>query len=842
MSNGIFENEVATLYRLLGFEVKQNTKLCGIQIDLMIEKREGGLHCQAIVECKDNQVTAADRDQILAQQNLAQHRLPKFRWIAVSSIGFAADTRVALEGAGIDCATYSDLLRELVPLDNYAKLLISQIENEINDQERGWGGRDLFIPPDLETDITWEKYPAVAHFDRWLSNERSNLLVVLGDLGTGKTTLLGFLAYQLARNFRDDPVRHPAPVLIPLRQVRREVSLDSIVIEHFRDSGLPGLNFPHFESLLRKGRIVLCFDAFDEMADRVRWEITQGIFQELCRAAKGAGKVILTCRTHYFKDHTEQARLIGEDPSLTAAETALYRELHRQSNAEVVYLQEFNDAQIREYLQRARGSHADADWQNIQTIYKLRDLAQRPLLLDMIVRSLPGLKRSEQVNAASLYTVYTNLWVEHDFKKGRVVLNRDTKLALMIELAWQMWTKEKDSFSTAQLVAFVARYHAAKTLEFGDQEVEDISHEVQTASFLKRSPTGNDWHFMHGSFREFFVARRLANEVRNNKAGKGFNRKRIAPEIYLFIAQIVCQSLDDIAILCRWAFEETGKVAWNAQYVLAFLKHYRAKETAANLVTLCRSGKLRSGVTWVLGELGIATQEVLELLEEAVRRPDPPDAWWESAFALEKLNNATGYALEVLVRTLPKEWTWEEGLKHLEGVSQATDRTHAELDQQAVVAVVKGHREGHCEVIEERLIDAFDRLDFSRDTVGRRSYYGIWLFGELRLASQLQKVIDAASHDLPSVTNMAAEALGKIGGVQGPDTTSFLGKAELSVLGELLSSNYYRTRIHAAEAIRKVRGVSLVPALRKALETEPLLDVRVEIAKTIDSLQAQWTV
>lgn len=74
-----FEDEVATLYRLLGFEVKQDVQLSGMQIDLQIEKREGGLRTQAIVECKDKRIAAAERDQILAQQNLVQKN---FRSIA----------------------------------------------------------------------------------------------------------------------------------------------------------------------------------------------------------------------------------------------------------------------------------------------------------------------------------------------------------------------------------------------------------------------------------------------------------------------------------------------------------------------------------------------------------------------------------------------------------------------------------------------------------------------------------------------------------------------------------------------------------------------------------------
>ena len=55
------------------------------------------------------------------------------------------------------------------------------------DDSDNWNGRDLFIRPDVETDISYERRSALAHIGKWLGDPRTNLLVVLGDLGTGKT-------------------------------------------------------------------------------------------------------------------------------------------------------------------------------------------------------------------------------------------------------------------------------------------------------------------------------------------------------------------------------------------------------------------------------------------------------------------------------------------------------------------------------------------------------------------------------------------------------------------------------------------------------------------------------
>ncbi|MBM4258530.1 MAG: hypothetical protein FJ147_21860 [Deltaproteobacteria bacterium] len=523
-----FEDEVATLYRLLGFEVKQDLQLSGMQVDLQIEKREGGLRTQAIIECKDKRITATERDQILAQQNITQKKLPKHRWIAVSSQGFAADTRTALDEGGIDCTTYPELLAELVPLSSYVEHLINDYKAQTN---KHWEGQDWFIRPNLVTDVTYEKQVAIPHFAKWLGDTRSNFLVVLGDLGTGKSTLAGFLAYNLARSFRDDPLRHPAPVLIPLKEVRKEVSLSGIIVKHFADRNL-SLAFPRFEHLVHLGKIILFFDAFDEMADRVRWEVTRSNFHELRRAAEQSGKVILTCRTHYFKDRNEQVRLIDRGPRLSQVETDLYRELKQQSGAEVVYLQEFDDTQIQEYLRKARAQTFKDDWQTIQKIHNLQELAHRPLLLDMIVKSLPKLVDDQRINAANLYTVYTNFWVDREETKGRI-LDKTLKLQLMLELAWRMWHEEKDSIHYKELVPFVEKLAANKSIDFGVEEVEDIAREMQAATFLKRDDNGN-FSFVHRSFMEFFLARKILDDL-SRRQTQVLNTRRFDRKVIYFL-------------------------------------------------------------------------------------------------------------------------------------------------------------------------------------------------------------------------------------------------------------------------------------------------------------------
>ncbi|HLK59109.1 MAG TPA: TIR domain-containing protein [Chthonomonadaceae bacterium] len=497
-----FADDVASLYRLLGFEVTPDTET-GAPI-LMISKMEGMIPTRAVVACHPGRVRPGELKPILVRQESLAKESKHCPWIAVSASGFSLEALLALENAGITCTTYAELLEQLVPLRDYTQRLITEQEQWMIDR---WQGNDWFIRPDVMTDITGEIRPALLHFADWMGDPRARLLTLLGDLGTGKTTLARFLSYNLAQQFLSDPVRHPAPVRIPLQEVRKDISLESILIYHFSSRGLPGLVYPRFEYLMRNGKVLLLFDAFDEMADRIRWETTQSNFRELRRAAEQKGKVILTCRTHYFKDRNEQAKVIGVGPRLSELETALYRELREETGAEVVYLQEFDDAKIQSYLQKVRPGSEEEDWAKIQTIYNLKDLAHRPLLLDMIVKTLPQLKQGQAVDAARLYTIYTNFWIDREERKERF-LHKEVKPRLMQELAWRMWHEEKDDIHYKELASFVHSLMHDPSIALGDEEAEVIAAEMQAATFLKRDEEGN-FTFVHRSFMEFFLAQRL---------------------------------------------------------------------------------------------------------------------------------------------------------------------------------------------------------------------------------------------------------------------------------------------------------------------------------------------
>ncbi|MDX2030476.1 MAG: pentapeptide repeat-containing protein [Blastocatellia bacterium] len=482
-----FEDGIAEYYRLLGFEVARRARIGETVVEVFIEKRIGGMTYRTVIECRETAPTAAQIEEIVQRQKQIRQQNPKIDCLVVTAQPLDEGARSRLDRNGIDFITYPELLRAFIPLDSYNDKLIAELDLW---RANNWSGEDWFIRPLAETDANQQIRPALEHVSRWLRKKGGGLLPLLGDVGTGKTTLASFLAGKLAEAWKDDPLRHPAPILIRLKYVRKETSLESIIITHFKDFLSPKemneFSYPRFEHLVRQGRVVLLFDAFDEMAERLRRDVMRNNLDELIRPSQQGGRVMLTCRKAYFKDRKEQEGYIGEG---------------------AVYLPEFTDEQVRAYLRKARPANHEQDWEAIQKIYNLRELVKRPLLLDMVVKGMPKLR---DVNASTLYAEYVRAWFEREQTKGRI-LDKAVKFTLMKELAWKIWDEEKHKIHFTDLLHLVEGLKGVK-LDFRGEESTDVAEELSTASFLKRNETGH-YEFADRSFGEYFLALQIYDRI-----------------------------------------------------------------------------------------------------------------------------------------------------------------------------------------------------------------------------------------------------------------------------------------------------------------------------------------
>jgi hypothetical protein len=231
-----FIREVAGFYRSLGFDVERRQIVDEVPVHLLIQKRIAGVPTQAVIECVHGALSPTARARILARLQGISPRFPSHKPLVLAAERLPFEARMEFETALIGSASYLDLIREFVPLEAYAARLV---EREAQSRDEAW-----FVEPDIMVEGEIGRRPAVAHLNQWLRDPSAGLLLTLGDTGMGKSALLRHQAYEMARAFLQDPMRNPAPVLIPFGEVRQAISWESILLHHFGDLGFSGIGIP----------------------------------------------------------------------------------------------------------------------------------------------------------------------------------------------------------------------------------------------------------------------------------------------------------------------------------------------------------------------------------------------------------------------------------------------------------------------------------------------------------------------------------------------------------------------------------------------------------------------
>ena len=525
-----FELDTAHLFRLMGYEAEVNKSITGSQIDIFLSLKTPIETQDYIVECKywEKNVDKKVVDEVENNMKSVHKQYPGCRAIIVAKKGFTREAKSYAESLHMTMKTYEELLNGIINFDryiSYVKTLYAGTALEKN-----------YIPQDVVVENRGKAESLLDYMNRWSTEPGGGFFTLLGDFGTGKTSFTRRLAHDYALLYEKDRTGARIPVLINLKDVSKALSLENIIYEHFSRTASMNVAPEAFLHLLKEGKILLIFDGFDEMATQSNASLTMKNFLELNRAFGGNGKILLTCRTHYFKDRVEtEDTLKAKKKGMTEPATELYRAIQGKQGYTIGYLQEFGKEQIRAYLEKTLPETWREAQGFIDRVYNLKDLASRPVLLDMIVKSLPAIKQKQgDIQVADLYSAYVQSWI--DINDWRHELTREGRELLVEEIAARLWEQETDRVHYSQMNDLLKDYLKEKKPLISITDVEFASSEVRTASFLTRDDAGN-YGFAHRSFLEYFLARRIAGRLRNNDI-KCLDIKRLSKEVILFLGQM----------------------------------------------------------------------------------------------------------------------------------------------------------------------------------------------------------------------------------------------------------------------------------------------------------------
>jgi formylglycine-generating enzyme required for sulfatase activity len=501
--------------------------------------RGGGLRPPLVVGCKAGPVEATDVQAVASQLDAADQQ----GYVIAETRVLPSAQETAQAGGRVRVFTLSGFYRELLDFRAYVERLVDDYEESELARYYVDLGCVRTCYDDQGQVVSEDRYkPMDEYVDAWLRERGSvrerNHISILGDYGTGKTSFCRQYAAKQGRRWLADPDRERIPILINLRDYTKTLEVGNLITGALVNQyGIQGATFEAFMRYNADGKLLIFFDGFDEMAQRTSRRTAVDNFWELAEVVVPGSKVVLTCRTPYFRTHHEAEALLhgaalrrlpdessqehllaGEGTSRLSAAVepspgSDYIDLRDRPNFEIVYLEPFTDEDVQSVLRARFPDRWEPYWRQIQRVYNLPDLARRPVLLDMIARTLPELREGQTINAARLYQVCTDLWLEREVAKERTLLTSGDRRLFAEELAMEM-------LRTGDLAMHYSRIPARVKAHFRLEKAEEIDYfeaDVRTCNFLNRDEAGN-YTFVHKSFTEFFTAARLHRLMLEDRA------------------------------------------------------------------------------------------------------------------------------------------------------------------------------------------------------------------------------------------------------------------------------------------------------------------------------------
>ncbi|MFB6436620.1 TIR domain-containing protein [Streptomyces sp. NPDC056411] len=366
---------------------------------------------------------------------------------------------------------------------------------------------DLYLPQryrEIERPGGEERDGLVEDMLRLLDADHGRFLLLLGDFGHGKT----FALRELARRIPEE-MPHLVPLFIELNTLDRAYSLDGLVAAHLANHGVDSVNLRAFHYMFQQGRIVLLFDGFDELANRVSYERATDRLQVLLDAVVDNAKVVVSSRTQHFKSQSQVLTALGERVGLLP-------------QRRVLALQEFTPQQIRTYLANRYGDEQAAERRVrlLEGIPDLLALCRNPRLLSFAadldhdrLRAVAGAGRA--LSAAGLYEEVLTSWLQYEERRGQggtgaaPGMPLDQRWNAVTTLALRMWSSGQNTLSLDELTDVAGALTGLADLRLS---VPEAAHTIGSGSLLVRSDEGL-FQFIHSSIVEWLVAREAATRL-----------------------------------------------------------------------------------------------------------------------------------------------------------------------------------------------------------------------------------------------------------------------------------------------------------------------------------------
>ncbi len=463
-----------------------------------------------LVQCIERQAEVEDLK--LLKSAVKQHETDE-GWLIAGHRKSPSARDMADKAADIFCYTFDELLDQHADFTRYFNWLESFVKDKkiISDYISLACRRDIYDQSSKEK-TGEERYGKEenwieGYINRWLEDPCKEHISILGEFGTGKTWFIHHYAYQLMQKYleaRDRGLKRPRlPLVVHLRDYSKALNSESLFSDFFfRKHEIPLPGYSAFEQLNRMGKLLLIFDGFDEMADKLDRQKMINNFWELARVVVPGAKTILTCRTEHFPNAREGRDLLSAELKASTANLT-----GDPPQFEMLELEMFDVDQIREALLKR------TDRRTVDLIMghpELLDLASRPVMLEFILEALPDIEAEKLIDLSRIYLYAIRAKLERDIKSERTFTSMADKLYFMCELSWEMLTTEKMSLNYRLFPDRLRNLFGPVVSE--EKDLDHWHYDMMGNTLLIRNDDG-DYTPAHRSLLEFFVAFKIIAQM-----------------------------------------------------------------------------------------------------------------------------------------------------------------------------------------------------------------------------------------------------------------------------------------------------------------------------------------
>lgn len=323
--------------------------------------------------------------------------------------------------------------------------------------------------------------------------------VILGDPGTGKTTLLKYLALRsVDHQFADLPIH---------------IELNAFASSGYRDllefaasvwEGRYGFSqanaLAYMQTRLEEGRALLLLDALDETVAGKTREESEESYQRVVQAI-----IALASYTPYH-----DSPLV-----VTVRKASYYQYAIRLPGFTELEVLDFRHEEIKEFVNRWFTSHPDPQKRasagdlnaRLERNLRIQTLAANPLLLSLIIivyedqLDLPD-RRSELYKQC--VETLLNKW---DSSRNTLRLKEfktEHKEQLLEEVAWHFHLRGQRYFPESELLSVIA--NISTTIGFQSVQRKQILDEIVTVTGLLKEQAYGWYGFLHLTLQEYFAA------------------------------------------------------------------------------------------------------------------------------------------------------------------------------------------------------------------------------------------------------------------------------------------------------------------------------------------------